>query len=138
MQRLRPMNDFIFKKLFGEEGQIDNLKAFLNAILYKNDEKIVGLEILNDKELTLDNIKDKKGIIDVLAKTIDGTQINIEVQLIDQDNMDKRTLFYWARIYNRGIVKGEDYSSLNKVITINILDFDYIKLKDYHTSFSLR
>jgi predicted transposase/invertase (TIGR01784 family) len=138
MQRLRPMNDFIFKKLFGEEGQIDNLKAFLNAILYKNDEKIVGLEILNDKELTLDNIKDKKGIIDVLAKLGDGTQINIEVQLIDQDNMDKRTLFYWARIYNRGIVKGEDYSSLNKVITINILNFDYIKLKDYHTSFSLR
>jgi predicted transposase/invertase (TIGR01784 family) len=64
------MNDFIFKKLFGEEGQIDNLKAFLNAILYKNDEKIIGLEILNDKELTLDNIKDKKGIIDVLLNLV--------------------------------------------------------------------
>ena len=31
--------------------------------------------------------------------------------------MDKRTLFYWSRIYSRSIVKGEDYSNLNKVIT---------------------
>ena len=138
MQRLRPLNDFIFKKLFGEAENIDNLKSFLNAVLYNDKEKLVDLEILNEKELTTDNIQDKKGIIDVLAKTKDGTNINIEVQLTNQDNMDKRTLFYWSRIFNRGIVKGEDYSSLNKVITINILDFNYINLDEYHTIFSLR
>ena len=52
--------------------------------------------------------------------------------------MDKRTLFYWSRIYSRSIVKGEDYSNLNKVITINILDFNYIELEKYHTTFTLR
>ena len=139
MERLRPLNDFIFKKLFGEPENIENLIAFLNAVLYKDEfNKLVYAEIINDKELTTDNIQDKKGIIDVLAKTSDGTHINIEVQLTNQDNMDKRTLFYWSRIYNRGIVKGEDYSNLNKVITINILDFNYINLEKFHTSFSLR
>ena len=124
MQRLRPLNDFIFKKLFGETENIDNLKSFLNAVLNKDKtQELVELEIINEKELTTDNIQDKKGIIDVLAKTSDGTNINIEVQLTNQDNMDKRTLFYWSRIYSRSIVKGEDYSNLNKVITINILDF---------------
>ena len=139
MQRLRPLNDFIFKKLFGEAENIDNLKSFLNAVLNKDKtQELVELEIINEKELTTDNIQDKKGIIDVLAKTADGTNINIEVQLTNQDNMDIRTLFYWSRIYNRGIVKGEDYSNLNKVITINILDFNYIDLEKYHTTFTLR
>ena len=132
MQRLRPLNDFIFKKLFGETENIDNLKSFLNAVLNKDKtQELVELEIINEKELTTDNIQDKKGIIDVLAKTSDGTNINIEVQLTNQDNMDKRTLFYWSRIYSRSIVKGEDYSNLNKVITINILDFNYIELEKY-------
>ena len=52
--------------------------------------------------------------------------------------MDRRTLFYWSRIYNRGIIKGEDYSNLNKVITINILDFNFIDLDKFHTEFTLR
>ena len=32
MQRLRPLKDFIFKKLYGETEKIDNLKSFLNAV----------------------------------------------------------------------------------------------------------
>ena len=66
MQRLRPLNDFIFKKLFGETENIDNLKSFLNAVLNKDKtQELVELEIINEKELTTDNIQDKKGIIDV-------------------------------------------------------------------------
>lgn len=138
MERLRPLNDFIFKKLFGEPESKENLRAFLNAILYNNIGNIKDIEIIKDKELTTDEITNKTGIIDVLAKIDDGTHINIEVQLTDQKNMDRRTLFYWSRIYNRGIIKGEDYSNLNKVITINILDFNFIDLDKFHTEFTLR
>ena len=138
MPRIRPLNDYIFKKLFGEPETKENLKSLLNAILEKTVKHIDDITIIKDKELTTDIIKDKTGIIDVLAKLDNGTQINIEVQLTDQNNMDKRTLFYWARIYNRTIVKGEKYNELNKVITINILDFNYIKLDKYHTTFSIR
>ena len=138
MERLRPLNDFIFKKLFGEPESKENLRAFLNALLYNNIGNIREIEIIKDKELTTDEIINKTGIIDVLAKIEDGTHINIEVQLTDQKNMDKRTLFYWSRIYNRGIIKGEDYSNLNKVITINILDFNFIDLDKFHTEFTLR
>lgn len=138
MERLRPLNDFIFKKLFGEPESKENLRAFLNAILYNNIGNIKDIEIIKDKELTTDEITNKTGIIDVLAQIDDGTHINIEVQLTDQKNMDRRTLFYWSRIYNRGIIKGEDYSNLNKVITINILDFNFIDLDKFHTEFTLR
>jgi len=45
--------------------------------------------------------------------------------------MDKRTLFYWGKMYLENIKQGEDYTSLEKVITINILDFNYLKTDTY-------
>lgn len=52
--------------------------------------------------------------------------------------MEKRTLWYWGELFSEGIKKGEDYKTLAKVITINILDFDYIKIPDkFHTTFHL-
>ena len=138
MQRLKPLNDYIFKKLFGENEVKDNLIAFLNAVLDRKDKKrLVTLEIVDNKELTREFVTDKTAILDVRAKTEDGTQIDIEVQLTNQHNMDKRTLFYWGKLFNENISKGEDYRNLKKVITINILDFDYIDLEKFHTKFHL-
>jgi predicted transposase/invertase (TIGR01784 family) len=51
--------------------------------------------------------------------------------------MDQRTLFYWGRVFNEGISKGQDYKDLSKVITINILDFNYIELDKFHSKFHL-
>lgn len=80
MERIKPLNDFVFKKLFGEEDSKDNLIALLNAILSKKDkDKLVTLEILNNKELTKEMIDDKTGILDVRAITADGMQLDIEV-----------------------------------------------------------
>ncbi|SHI06808.1 Rpn family recombination-promoting nuclease/putative transposase [Clostridium grantii] len=138
MKRLKPLNDYIFKKLFGENEVKDNLIAFLNAVLdRKGRDRLVTLEIIDNKELTRELINDKTSILDVRAKTEDGTQIDIEVQLTNQHNMDKRTLFYWGRLFNQTISKGEDYQNLSKVITINILDFEYVQLDKFHSKFHL-
>lgn len=51
--------------------------------------------------------------------------------------MDKRTIWYWGKLFSEGIKKGEDYENLTKVITINILDFKYISLEKFHTTFHL-
>ena len=76
---------------------------------------------------------DKTGIIDVRAKTSKGENIDIEVQLTDQGNMDKRTLFYWGKMYLENIKQGQDYTSLEKVITINILDFEFLGTENYQS-----
>jgi predicted transposase/invertase (TIGR01784 family) len=52
--------------------------------------------------------------------------------------MTERTLYYWAREYVSGIKEGDDYSELPRVITINIVDFDHVKLDNFHTAFRLR
>ncbi|NFF60599.1 hypothetical protein FDB08_12840, partial [Clostridium botulinum] len=73
VQRLKPLNDFIFKKLFGENEVKDNLIAFLNAVLDRKDrDRLVTLEIVDNKELTRDLINDKTAILDVRAKTENG------------------------------------------------------------------
>ena len=53
MERLKPLNDFIFKKLFGEKGDEPMLLSFLNAILNRTQkEKLTEIEIIENKELT--------------------------------------------------------------------------------------
>jgi len=84
------------------------LEAFINAVLSRtNKGPITGVEIIENKELTKELIGDKTGIIDVRAKTLNGEHIDIEVQLTNQGNMDKRTLFYWGKLYLENIKKGK-------------------------------
>lgn len=138
MERLKPLNDFIFKKLFGEKEDEFVLLSFLNAVLCRTQtDKLTEIEIIENKELTKEMLEDKTGRIDVRAQTAKGEQIDIEVQLTDQYNMDKRTLFYWGKLFLEGIKQGQDYTQLKKVITINLLDFNYLRTQNYHSSFHL-
>lgn len=138
MERLKPLNDFIFKKLFGEKGDEPVLIAFLNAVLQKTHrEELTSIVIKENTELTKELINDKMGRIDVRATTKRGEEIDIEVQIANQNNMDKRTLFYWSKLYLEGIQKGDDYKTLSKVITINIVDFEFLDTPSYHSSYHL-
>ena len=138
MRKVKPLNDLIFKKIFGEKGSDDILIVFINAVLKRTKkDQIVEVEIIDNKQLTKELILDKTGIIDVRAKTSKGENIDIEVQLTDQGNMDKRTLFYWGKMYLENIKQGQDYTSLEKVITINILDFEFLGTETYQSSFHL-
>lgn len=40
MRKVKPLNDFIFKKIFGEKGNEDILTSFINAVL-KRTKKIL-------------------------------------------------------------------------------------------------
>lgn len=82
-------------------------------------------------------LDEKIGILDVRVKTNEGSQINIEIQMINQYNMIKRTLFYWSKLYAGQIKKGGRYRELQKTITINILNFDYIDIDKFHTTYHL-
>lgn len=138
MARLKVKNDFIFQRIFGRPENKEILISFLNAILELDDSQKLGdIEILDSTKLEKDRIDDKLGIVDVLARTLNGEQINIEIQLVNQYNMDKRTLFYWSKIYSRQLSESQPFKELKKTITVNILDFNYIGLEKYHNVFHL-
>ena len=138
MERLNPLNDYLFLKLMGEEGDEEQCLAFLNAVLGSKSKRPIRLiKILENKTFTADVIGEKSSILDVRVETDTGEKINIEVQLKDLHNMEKRTLLHWGREFTKGISAGDDYKELPKVITINIVNFDNIKLDDFHTCFHL-
>ncbi|GHV87846.1 transposase [Spirochaetia bacterium] len=96
------------------------------------------MEIVENRALTAEIIGDKASLLDVRAKAVGGTKANIEVQLKNLGNMDKRSLFYWSRDYTLSLAGGDDYEKLPNVIAINIVNFEYLKTKGYHATFHLR
>jgi predicted transposase/invertase (TIGR01784 family) len=142
-QRLNPLNDYLFYKVMGEKGDEKQLLGFLNAVLIgdtecSGKEPIESVEILENKSLTADTVNGKSCVLDVRAVLTDGTMVNIEVQLRNENNIDRRSMFYWSRMYSRGIKKGQDYKELPNVIAINIVDFDFPPGGDTHTCFHIR
>lgn len=131
---MSPKIDFVFKLLFGDEKNKDILIGFLSAVLKMSQEDFVGIEIVNS-ELLREFKEDRKGILDVRAKTRAGKQIDIEIQIVPTDYMPERTLFYWSKLYNGQIKSGETYDKLKKCVTINIVDFVCNPLKKLHTSY---
>ncbi len=130
--------DFAFKALFGSPGSEPILIAFLNAALKRSGgNAITSVDLLNP-ELGPRYLDDKKSILDIHARTEDGTRINIEIQLTNRQDMEKRTLYYWSCIFSDQMQKGMAYSELAQTVTINILNFRYVRATEaYHTTFHL-
>lgn len=114
------------------------LAAFLNAVLKPPAGKqIQSLTYINN-ELGKEHKEDKESSLDIRVVTEDKRHIDIEIQLKDEHNMVRRSLYYWAQLYSRQLSKGMAYEELNPTITINILNFNYLKDTDeFHSVFQL-
>jgi predicted transposase/invertase (TIGR01784 family) len=138
-ERLNPLNDYLFMKYMGEEGDEEQLISFLNAVLQKTDKgTIEAVKIRENRTLSTEIIGDKSCVLDLRAVLDDGSKVNIEVQLRDVHNMDKRSLFYWGQEYTESISSGENYIKMPNVITVNILGTEFLDLDEVHASFHLR
>ncbi|XLP22393.1 Rpn family recombination-promoting nuclease/putative transposase [Bacillus toyonensis] len=115
--------DFAFKQLFGSRGNEQILMQFLNVTLASSLSSPIRTLKIEDPHLHREYEKDKLSILDVLATLDDETQVSIEIQLNDQHDFLKRSLYYWSRLYASQMQKSGSYDSLRKTITINILNF---------------
>ena len=138
-QRFNPLNDYLFFKVMGEKGDEPQLLGFLNAVLGRSGKKpIESVEIMENTSFIKGVLEGKSCILDVLAVLQNGTKVNIEVQLRNEYNMERRSLFYWSKVYFDSLNSGQDYRKLPNVIAINIVDFDFPPEGDTHTYFHLR
>jgi len=139
MERFNPLNDYLFIKIMGEKGAEEQCLAFLNAVLADSRQKPIKLvKILENRIITPEILGNKTSILDLHALDENDNKYEIEVQKKDFHNMEKRTLLYWAREYTGAISAGDDYNELQRVITINIVNFDNIKIDRFHTTFHIR
>jgi predicted transposase/invertase (TIGR01784 family) len=137
--RLNPLNDYLFLKVMGEKGDEEQLCAFLNAVLgRKGRDAIESIEIIENKTVTAEVIGDKTSILDARARTGLREWVDIEVQLRNLKNMDRRSLFYWSREFSRGMDAGQDYRESPNIININIVNYEFLsQVPAFHTSFHI-
>ncbi|ABE04276.1 hypothetical protein A3306_01005 [Rickettsia bellii] len=136
MYKVNPRVDLAFKKIFGVEENKDLLISLINSIVSEKDQ-IVEVTLLNPYN-PKNFAADKLSILDVKAKSETGKMFNIEIQVTDEADYDKRALYYWSKLYAEQLKAGDDYSKLNKTIGIHILNFTSIpNTANYHSAFEL-
>ncbi|KJV90526.1 Rpn family recombination-promoting nuclease/putative transposase [Rickettsia bellii] len=136
MYKVNPRVDLAFKKIFGVEENKDLLISLINSIVSSEDQikEVILLNPYNPKNF----LNDKLSVLDIKAKGETGKMFNIEIQVTDEADYDKRPLYYWAKMYTQQLKEGANYSELNKAIGIHILNFTSITNTDnYHNAFHL-
>ena len=124
MCKINPRVDFAFKKLFGSEENKDLLMSLINAIV-SEQEQVVEVELKNPYNLA-DYRAGKMSILDIKAKAENGRWFNVEMQISEDYNFDKRAIYYWAKLVTEQLSEGRMFNELKKTISINILDFNFI------------
>ncbi|GEA15493.1 hypothetical protein E308F_17370 [Moorella sp. E308F] len=138
MDGINRTNDYVFKRIFGSEEGKEALLGFLNAVFrLPPGRELTDLELL-DREIDPEYLLDRAARLDVLVKAADESLINVEIQIANRFDIDKRTLFYWARLYGGQLKSGQQFSELRRTIAVNILGFDWFADERYHHVFRIR
>ena len=130
---LKPTNDYVFKRIFGYKGNEKIVKGFIEAII---GESFTDVHIENPI-LQSDDITGKTGILDVRLKA-DNSNVDIEMQVVRTENIQDRALWYWSKMFQESIIRGEDYSKTKRTICIIITDFNIESLlnnNNYHNKY---
>ncbi len=136
MCHINPRVDFAFKKLFGSEENKELLISLINAIVTEEDQ-VVDLELRNPYNLA-DYLADKMSVLDIKARDATGRWFNVEMQISQDLSFDKRAIYYWSKLVTEQLSEGMMFRELKKVISINILDFDFIPDRtEYHNRYRI-
>src|SRR5262245_32054393 len=100
------LNDVIFKVVFGTQRNEAVLRALLNALLgLTGTARIESLQILNPYSGS-EHLGDRGVILDVKARDGTGRLYNVEVQVAEEPDYIKRSLYYLARLFSEQLGKG--------------------------------
>ena len=111
------MNDVAFQWVFGQESNKDLLIALLNELLPHLH--IEGLEFYKQRQLSFSkNLK--SSVFDVSCRLTDGTYIDVEVQVKEQDWFSDRCLYYSTYCIQNQIAVGQEEYTLKPVYVISI------------------
>ena len=127
--KLNLKNDIIFKAFFSKKGNEEYLIDFLSALLKI---KIKKIEIKEEVSLEQLSKVEKGGRLDLQATLDNNIIVNIELQMKNEYNLEKRTIAYAGKVIAREEYRGIDYKNMKKVIMINILGYNMFKdIEDY-------
>ena len=140
VENLNRLNDAFAKFIFANEARKQLTLDLVNSFFEFEGTAQITDFTFSERELDPERKLGKGVVLDVVGKSSDGTLTNVEIQLQQFDDMDRRTLYYWSQLYNRRLLGGEDYEKLNRTVTINILDYRLFAdemWSEYHSCFAV-
>ena len=127
---LKMKSDIMFKAFFTRKENEEFLKEFLESVL---GEKIKIKKVLHDVRLEQLAKNEKFGILDLGVELENGEFINVEIQIKNYNNIEKRTTFYASKKITEQLGAGEEFIKLKTIVIIAILDYSFIDLPEYIT-----
>ena len=120
---LDPKIDAVFQILFSK-SKPEVIKGLLSAILNMPISNFTNNTINLDLNKILDRSypTDKIGVLEVRAQINNEIEIDLEMQMVYQDMLLERILWYWAKLYSSQLKSSDEYSELKKTIEILIVN----------------
>ena len=90
--------------------------------------------LIRNPEMPPENLGDKFCRLDI-NMTVNGQQVDLEVQVSNEGDYPERVMYYWARGFSSALLSGQGYSELPRTIVISIIDFVQFACGEYHSFF---
>jgi hypothetical protein len=119
--------DYALKRLLRHKANFEILEGFLSELLYRQ----IKIKNLLESESNQEDADDKQNRVDLLAEDSLGELIIIEVQYQYEIDFLCRMLYATGKSTTEYLDKGQDYGSIRKVFSINIIYFPLGKGDDY-------
>ena len=134
LKYLNPKNDFVFKKIFGQDKNRDLLISMLNLVLGKKFHKKIKDVRFLPTILPPDVNDNKYGIVDVLCEDEDGCKYIVEMQVAKQDDFTMRAQHYATKVFANQLPSGGQYKNLKEVIFLAFCDFEIFEGDEHYKS----
>lgn len=134
MKFIDPKHNVAFQKIFGSSEHKNVLISFLNAVLgLEGEYQIEDVSIANSYQIPkIEGLKDTT--LDVKATDVSGRSFIVEMQVRDQKNFKKRSLYYTSKAYVQQLGVRDQYHLLKPVIFIGILNFKIFADSEHYLS----
>lgn len=119
--------DWAMKRLLRSKANFEILEGFLSELI---DDNIEILEVL-ESESNKEKRRSKFNRVDLKVKNKNDEIIIIEVQYDREFDYLQRILFGASKVIVEHLKEGKPYSEITKVISVNILYFDFGHGSDY-------
>ncbi len=119
--------DFAIKYLLRNKSNFVIVEGFLSELLKKN----VKIHQFLESESNKISLEDKSNRVDILAELDSRELVIIEIQNKDELDYFYRMLYGTSKLITEHIYKGDAYSKVKKIISINIIYFELGQGKDY-------
>ncbi len=125
----------ILRKVLNSSENLDIIKNFIEVFLKLKIKEIQLNQYLESRSNYLPS-EENFGIVDVRVKLENNEELNVGIQFIDGYFIQNKMLLYYAQIHSNQL-EYNDNRKMVKTVTINLLDFVYLKSENYFSKITI-